>query len=503
MKKNIILPALTALLFLLLSSCGRKELFLELSASAGLMSELSGIIEGNPLPEGFTVHSSDKPVRAGTLYLESGFPNFLIIDKQDAGSTDQEDVFTIEIDRDFYTFTNKIWNQTFDIKTENIKPEDLVPIEKVHMPDRAVSINGLYPGDPKYPGLKITSLKLVLSDTLENKAALIDWLKAVGKKYGKAPAKPPGITWIGAAGDIMVQRGVQEILTGSNNGIDKIFSDTAGIIKKQDLFLGNLEGTITERTRKTPKSYNFKFHASVLPVLYRTGFDYLSLTNNHVYDYGKEGLIDTLNNIKSSPIATSGAGMNISEAEQYWQTAAAGGTKIRVLSLGAYPRENNGFDGKKQAAASDERPGILFEGADADRAVKNMVSPETFDILFIHGGVEWTYNPTKEQSALYRRYIDMGVDLVLGSHPHVLQGIEAYKNKLIAYSMGNFIFPGMGVMPHAEESIIITLGIVNNRIVYLIPYPVKINDKYISLDHDPSRYRRFLKLVKGVNQNQD
>ena len=492
---------------MLLFSCRRQQLFIELSASSELMPELTEIIEKNPLPESFTVHRTDKSVRIGTLSLENGFPNIkkpkiTTTDKEAVKSTSPEDVLTADIKRSYYTFTTRIWDQAFDVKTEDPDINNLVPIEKVVLPYRAVSINGMYPDNPEYPGVKVTSLKLIISDSLENKEVLTNWFNDLHKKYDKTLENPPHITWIGAVGDIMVQRGVQEILTGSENGIGKIFGDTAGIIRKQDLFLGNLEGTVTERTSKTPKSYNFKFHASVLPILSRAGFDYLSLTNNHVYDYGKAGFTDTLNNVKSSPIATSGSGINRSEAERYWQTSAADGTKIRVLSLGAYPRENNGFDGKKQASASDERPGILFEGPDADRAVKNMVSPDTFDILFIHGGVEWTYKPTKEQKDLYRRYIDMGADLVLGSHPHVLQGIEAYKNKLIAYSLGNFIFPGMGGMPHAEESVILTLGIVNNRIVYVVPYPVKINDKYISLDHGTSGYKRFLELVKDVNLNQ-
>lgn len=492
--KNIFPLISTMFLYLLLTSCTGQNNYIELSAPDYLISELTKIVEEHPLPEGFTVHNSGDVVFGGKLILERNFPR----GESGEGAEKSGDIESAVIKRHYYTPTAKIWEPLDDVPLENFSIKNSVLLEDVRLPDRAVSVGGMYPDNPNYPGLQTTTLKLVLSNGLKDNSTIKEWFNTLVNSYKDQVTNPPAITWIGAVGDIMVERGVQEILTGSENGVKTIFSDTLGILQRQDLLLGNLEGTVTERTLKTPKSYNFKFHTAVLPILQQAGFDYFCITNNHVYDYGESGFVDTLKNFTSSSIPISGAGMNLMDAEKYWQTII-GGEKIRILSLGAYPKEHNGFDGEKQAAAGKDRPGILFAGPDADRAIKNMVSPDSFDILFIHGGVEWTSEPTKGQRNLYKKYIDMGVDLILSSHPHVLQGVEAYKNKLIVYSMGNFIFPGMGGMPHAEESVILTFGVTEDRIVYFIPHPVKINGRYLSLDHRKGSFNRFLSLVRGVN----
>ncbi len=493
--KKIVAVISILFLYLPLTSCSGKDVGIELSAPAYLMPELSAIVEENPLPEGFTIHKSAKSVLGGQLILEQNFPN---MGKSGDGAKRNGAIGSTVIRRQYYTPVAKIWDPGFNLPLEDFNTRNTVLLEDVRLPDRAVSVEGMYPDNPDYPGLQTTTLKLFLSDTLKDNSEMKEWFNTLVNTYKDLLTDPPVITWIGAVGDIMVQRGVQEILTGTGSGMETIFGDTLGILQRQDLLLGNLEGTITERALKTPKSYNFKFHASVIPILHQAGFDYFCMTNNHIYDYGEAGFIDTLKNIKTSSISTSGIGMNLFEAKKYWETVIKG-NKIRILSIGAYPKEHNGFDGKKQAAAGTDRPGILFAGPDADQAVKSMVGPDSFGILFIHGGVEWNYEPTKEQRDLYRKYIDMGADLILSSHPHVLQGVEAYNTKLIAYSMGNFIFPGMGGMPHAEESVILTFGITGGRIVYFIPYPVKINGRYLSVDHRKNTYNRLLTLVKRVN----
>ncbi len=499
MKKLIFKAYLTAIILFssLFFSCGNDAVTVGISASKAPISKLKDIIKQHPLPEGFMITEDTTGKPEYSISIESRFTTLKEISgERTAGKLPE----SIVISGEWYAPASDLLDfRTYTDKTP-YNEKDFVPLKSISLPEKALPVNGLFPGDPDYPGLRITELKISPEGKSGNdKDRLISqWLESLPAFLPEKKENGPVITWIGATGDIMVQRGVEDILLSGEKGIDRIFSDTLPVLREQDLMLGNLEGSITLSWSKTLKSYNFKFRPEVLPVLHKAGFDYLSLTNNHIYDYGEKGFKDSIKYIKTSPIATSGAGMNIAEAQQYWETRA-GRVKVRVLSVGAYPRENNGFDGRTQASVTLSRPGILFAGPLADEAVRNMVSPHTFDIVFVHGGREWTYKPTEEQKKLYRGYVDMGADLVIGSHPHVLQGIEAWKGGLIAYSMGNFIFPGMESMAHAEESLILSVGVFEGSIRYVILHPVRISGRTISLDRSPGSVKRIVYLSRNLN----
>ncbi len=482
---------------LLLISCKTPPLKVGLTVPPALSAVWNTLIAKYPIPQGVLLTNNSPHVGKNTLVLKRFFSNEGKPYRElSAGNREK---YTVIIDRQWYAPKTKLWELPTVITAQMDISSLLVPLNSIKMPDNAFAIKGLFPDNSRYPGVQITTVTLTLTKIKDKtNPVLIRWIKELSDETAKTLAKHPKVIWIAGVGDIMVQRGVEDTLLNSKNGLRTIFNDTLPVLENEDLLLGNLEGSITRRTVKIPKSYNFKFNPKVLTVLHRAGFDYLSQTNNHIYDYGKEGFIDSLRYLKNSPIATSGAGMTIKEAQAYWETSIRGQT-IRVLSIGAYPRENNGFDGKTQASVSSTRPGILFAGPLADEAVRHMVSPDTFDIIFIHGGKEWHSTPTKQQKALYRSYIDMGADLILGSHPHVLQGIEARNGKLIVYSLGNFIFPGMGGMPYGENSMILSLGIVNGEIKYVLPIPVKINNKILHLDKRTQALDRYLKLIKEQN----
>ncbi len=393
--------------------------------------------------------------------------------------------------------TTNFWDPVVDINITEIENYNFLPLEEVKLPLKGLSIESLFPGDSGYPAYKAGLLELVLPENYEQKdnvrQELLIWFGNIKKIFDQSNEPLPKISWLAGVGDMMVQRGVETILISQKNGIDFIFGDTLNVLQDQDLMLGNLEGSITYTNTKTAKSYNFKFNPKVLPILKEVGFNYFSLTNNHIYDYGEKGFIDTLKYLKEAEISTSGAGHTKNEAIEYSEMTLDNNT-IRVLSIGAYPRENNGWDGRTMAQVSDSRPGILFEGDLALEAVKNMASESSFDVLMIHGGVEWRSIPEENQKNIYRDYLDAGADIIFGSHPHVLQGMEEWKGKLIAYSLGNFIFPGMGSMKFAEDSMILSVGIIDNEIKYIKPIPVKINNQRISIDKSGSILDRFKKL---------
>lgn len=290
--------------------------------------------------------------------------------------------------------------------------------------------------------------------------------------------------FIGAVGDLMPGRGVERILKtseGGKSGLERVFDDTLSVLKISDIMIGNLEGAVTDGSAKATKSYTFKYNPDILPYLKDAGFTYLMLTNNHSFDYGQEGFTDTLDAVRKAGFATSGAGMNSMEAEVFWRTTIRG-QQFSVLSCGAYPVEKTGFDGSKTAAATDTKPGILWESPRVSELVKKEKETGAFVIVCVHGGEEYHTRPSVRQQAFYRSLADSGADVVFGSHPHVLQPIERYGNSLIVYSLGNFLFPGMGGMPGAEESMIVRIGVSRGKIILQETYPARLSGTRVALE---------------------
>jgi poly-gamma-glutamate synthesis protein (capsule biosynthesis protein) len=296
---------------------------------------------------------------------------------------------------------------------------------------------------------------------------------------------------------MMVGRGVDDLLLQGEGGLETVFNDTLEILRRQDILAGNLEGAVTDRGRRLEKSYTFRFKPEVLSPLRLAGFDYFSLTNNHCYDFGEVGFTDTLVHLNEAGIATSGAGVNLTEALEPWK-ARVEELDIAFFSLGAYPPERNGFDGSKTAAAGEHKPGILWADGPAVAEIGNRISHDDFTVILVHGGREWTTEPTEYQKKLYRELVVSGADLILGSHPHVLQGVEILQGRLIAYSLGNFIFPGMDETRYGEESMILSVGVHNGEIRYVEFYPVAIDNRTVSLDKSGIILNRFLSRTREL-----
>jgi len=285
---------------------------------------------------------------------------------------------------------------------------------------------------------------------------------------------------IASVGDIMVARGVQEILIDKEDGLNTVFADTLPILQGADFTIGNLEGVVTDSWKNATKTYTFKFKKAVLPKLQQAGFDYLMQTNNHCYDYGESGFKDTLAAFEEYKIPSSGIGKNKEEAEKFYHITIKG-LPVSVISCGAFPVENSGFNGEKTATATDKRAGILWKSDRLLEQVKAEKEAGNFVIVNVHGGEEYHFTPSKKQRKFYEELCDKGADVVFGSHPHVLQPSEWHGNSLIVFSMGNFIFNGMEGMRGATDSEIVKIGVLNGRIVYVEHYPARIKENGVCL----------------------
>ena len=341
----------------------------------------------------------------------------------------------------------------------------VLPLESITLPDMALPVDGLFADQPGYPLIAEVAVSVHGNDQYLH--AWYDTLPAA--LSGPAPA---AIVWIEAVGDIMPARGVDAILR-EPDGPERVFGNTLPLLRAADLLLGNLEAAATTSSRRVVKSYNFRFAPAALEALARAGFSYLSIANNHSFDFGREGFADTLQALAGSGIGTSGLGLSQDEAQAPFIRRIRD-TEIRVLSFGAFPVDPGGFDGKRDAKAAEGVPGMLWlddEGlAEASRAF----SRSSFNIVLVHGGDEWSGRPTSDQKRWYRALVDAGADLVIGTHPHVLQGMEARASGLIAYSLGNFLFPGMEDTRGGEDSVILKVGVLQGRIIAVQAFSVRL-----------------------------
>jgi poly-gamma-glutamate synthesis protein (capsule biosynthesis protein) len=351
---------------------------------------------------------------------------------------------------------------------------ELLPLCDVSLPELARPLDGLTPDQPGYPLFQKIALKLESSST-----ELQEWYAHIAEQVKHPSGSEAGVAWIEAVGDIMPARGVDSVLL-ADGGIDRVFTDALPVLRRADLLLGNLESTTASDGTPEKKSYTFRFRGEAVGKLKDAGFSYLSLANNHTFDFGIEGFLQTLTSVSESGIQTSGAGRNLDEASVPSDFEIAN-QEVRILSFGAFPVEKTGFDGRINQRAQDSRPGILWLDAQgfaaADRAFQGSSS---FNIAFVHGGEEWRTTPIPEQQRLYRDLVRHGATLVLGAHPHVLQGMEAFNGSLIVYSLGNFLFPGMDGTSGGQDSIILRIGIFEDKVRYAEAVPVRLNAGSVS-----------------------
>ena len=397
--------------------------------------------------------------------------------------------------REWYAPVASLWDPEQDTAAlPDGRALELVPLETITLPDRGLPHMGLYPGDAEYPFYRDTIISIDRPQgNPDVPAALLEWVSAFSSDMPE-----PGFVWIAGVGDIMPGRGIGRALA-TDNGLDRVFGDTLPLLWSSDLLLGNLEGAVTNGGVRTEKSYTFRFGPDTLARLKEAGFDYLSLTNNHSFDYGQSGFADTLENFRRTGVATSGVGLDPASAAAPTKLNI-GDVELRILSIGAYPQERNGFSGEKSTAVGENRPGVLWTGDSAKQAVSRGFSRDSFDILMIHGGKEWSEAPSIEVQELFRSYLDIGADAIIGSHPHVVQGLEAYEGKLIAYSLGNFLFPGMEETRYGEESLILRIGIYGNAIRYVDPKPVMIDGITVSVDQSGRILERVLTQTAQLNR---
>lgn len=234
-------------------------------------------------------------------------------------------------------------------------------------------------------------------------------------------------------GDIMMSGNVEKTLLA--NSYDYPYKHVSSLFLQDDITIANLETPITETgVAAQNKAYVYKSSPLAVPAMKNAGIDVVNLANNHSMDQGVPGLLDTFDALDKNRIEYVGAGKDASRAYSP-VLIEKNGIKIAILGFSRVIPETSWYAGNSQ-------PGMAasYDPALAVKAIQDANNQADLVVVIAHWGKERSDYPVDHQKELSRAYIDAGADLIVGGHPHVLQGFERYNDKWIAYSLGNFIF---------------------------------------------------------------
>lgn len=206
-------------------------------------------------------------------------------------------------------------------------------------------------------------------------------------------------------------------------------------IEAADIFMVNQEFPFTERgTAAADKQFTFRLPHDRIHIMEEMGIDIVTLANNHILDFGQEGLLDSCAALEEAGILYVGAGENLERAKKL-ETITVGGRTIGFLGTSRVYMDSSW-------AAGPAHPGVFstYDPTQAVEAIREARELCDYLVVYVHWGVERETTPEEYQRTMGRQYIDAGADLVIGSHPHVLQPVEYYNDKPIVYSLGNFVF---------------------------------------------------------------
>lgn len=274
---------------------------------------------------------------------------------------------------------------------------------------------------------------------------------------------------------------------------DFMFGDTEDIIKNADISVLNLEAPLTRRKKKIIKEGpHLKISPPIAGIIRQAGFSAACLANNHLRDYGFEGIRDTISFLKKEGISIFGVRNNDGPKSGLLVLTKQG---WRIGFLGIAENEFGCPD-------CDELGAWPMNPLENYINIENSASKVDVLVVFVHGGNELCPFPSPRMVSLYRRYIDAGAGAVIGSHAHVPQGYELYKGRPIFYSLGNFLFPWE---PRRENELwyrgmMVKLCLAKNKTVSFEFYPIQscANNGSVRCMNNFER-AQFIKYMKKLN----
>ncbi|WP_199737078.1 MULTISPECIES: CapA family protein [Micromonospora] len=235
------------------------------------------------------------------------------------------------------------------------------------------------------------------------------------------------------------------------------FGAIAPTLRDADVTLLNLETAVTDRGTPQPKTYHFRAPKTAFAALRAAGVDAVSIANNHILDYGRQGLSDTLDAAREARYPVFGAGRDTDAAYAPWLTTVRG---LRIAVLGM----SQVHDLAGSWRATDTRSGVAmaFDPARAAAAVRSAREQADLVIVFMHWGVEGNSCPSGEMRTFARRLSEAGADIVVGAHAHTLLAGGWLGQTYVHYGLGNFLWYGSS---HSTDSGVLTLTVRDRAVV--------------------------------------
>jgi hypothetical protein len=228
----------------------------------------------------------------------------------------------------------------------------------------------------------------------------------------------------------------------------------AGVLRRADLAVVNLETAITERGTPAPKDFTFRAPPSALTALKEAGVDVATMANNHGLDFGQVGLRDSLAAARAAGFPVVGVGRDADQAYRAWLTTVKG---QRIAVIGA----TQVLDSNLAAAwtAGDDKPGMAsaYQEARLLAAVKAARASADTVVVDLHWGRELVNCPIDRQRALAPKLVAAGADVVVGSHAHILLGGGYLRGAYVHYGLGNFVFYSRGGITAQSGVLLLTM----------------------------------------------
>jgi poly-gamma-glutamate synthesis protein (capsule biosynthesis protein) len=280
---------------------------------------------------------------------------------------------------------------------------------------------------------------IILDDNLQDKKSGKE-SNTQSKELNNKINKPINIL---SFGDMMLDRYIRKFI--DNNGATALFTNIPPILKNKDMVVANLEGSITNFNPKplNPNNVSFTFDPKIVPELKKLGFTHFSLANNHSLDFGAEGVRQTKEFLDQENLKYFGDYKN----------------KTSLSYIESIENYKVGLIGYHELFDPDTTSVI--------NEIKNIRDKTDFIIVYPHWGAEYQTKFSKSQQDKAHQFIEAGADAVLGAHPHVIQPIEIYKDKVIFYSLGNFVFD-QTFSQNTQRGLAINIKLENENINYEI-----------------------------------
>lgn len=293
---------------------------------------------------------------------------------------------------------------------------------------------------------------------------------------------------ITAAGDLMLGSWTQDVI--ENFGYDYPFQNIDTIFEDADIIFANLEAPFGSTGQVFPKTYSFQVRPDLINVLTAGKINLVSIANNHIMDFGIESLTETINLLKKNAVWFAGAGLNLSQARE----PALFQVKEKRIAFLAYS-----LTFPEEFWATDTSAGTCFPfDTFVYKDIKKIKAENDFVIVSCHWGEELRETPKDYQIELAHNLIDAGADIILGHHPHVVQGIELYKEKLIAYSLGNFIFGSYS--KKATESFILKINWDETGLQSCKIIPINVFNEEIEFQPTPFSGEEKMIFLEKLNK---